>query len=190
MARKRDRIFALTLAIVFFITAFGFSFWVIWELVYGNNANNASSNNTASQTPPVNTTTQSCPQSPTEAAITLPTAYKTTAPATSLQITDITAGTGAAAKDGDCLIMKYYGTVATSGVLFDENFDKTTGFGFTLGQGAVIKGWDQGLVGMKVGGERRLVIPASLGYGSQPPQGSNIPANADLVFDVKLLKIQ
>jgi FKBP-type peptidyl-prolyl cis-trans isomerase len=188
MARKRDRIFALTLAIVFFITAFGFSFWVIWELVYGNNADNNSTNNTTTQTPPTNTTAQSCPQSPTEAAITVPSVYKTTATVTSLQTTDITVGTGAAAKDGDCLIMKYYGTIANTGVLFDENFDKTTGFGFTLGQGAVIKGWDQGLVGMKVGGERRLVIPPSLGYGSQAQ--SSIPANSTLVFDVKLLKIQ
>jgi FKBP-type peptidyl-prolyl cis-trans isomerase len=84
--------------------------------------------------------------------------------------------------------MKYYGTLAADGTLFDENYTKPSGFAFTLGSGQVIKGWDQGLVGMKVGGERRLVIPAALGYGEagSPPK---IPANADLVFVVKLLRI-
>jgi peptidylprolyl isomerase len=84
--------------------------------------------------------------------------------------------------------MKYYGTLATNGTKFDENFTDTTAFAFTLGQGQVIEGWDKGLVGMKAGGMRRLVIPAAEAYGSQA-QGS-IPANSDLVFVVKLLRIQ
>jgi len=85
--------------------------------------------------------------------------------------------------------MKYYGTLASDGTMFDENYTKPEGFAFRLGSGQVIKGWDQGLGGMKVGGERRLVIPAALGYGEagSPPK---IPANADLVFVVKLERIQ
>ena len=70
--------------------------------------------------------------------------------------------------------MKYYGTLASDGTMFDENFTKKTLFQFQLGQGQVIPGWDQGLVGMKVGETRRLVIPSSLAYGPQA-QGS-IPA--------------
>jgi FKBP-type peptidyl-prolyl cis-trans isomerase len=100
----------------------------------------------------------------------------------------VSVGNGAVAKNGDCLVVKYYGTLASNGVKFDENFTQPTAFAFTLGQGQVIQGWDQGLVGMKVGGERRLVIPANLAYGST---GSGaIPANAALVFDVRLLKIK
>jgi len=84
--------------------------------------------------------------------------------------------------------MKYYGTLAADGTKFDENFTNATAFAFTLGQGQVIQGWDKGLVGMKAGGMRRLVIPAAQAYGDQA-QGS-IPANSDLVFVVKLLRIQ
>jgi FKBP-type peptidyl-prolyl cis-trans isomerase len=85
--------------------------------------------------------------------------------------------------------MKYYGTLATTGVKFDENYTEATAFAFTLGGGQVIEGWDKGLVGMKVGGTRRLVIPAAQAYGSQSPSAA-IPANSDLVFEVKLLRIQ
>ena len=84
--------------------------------------------------------------------------------------------------------MKYYGTLASDGTLFDENYTKDTSFSFKLGAGQVIQGWDKGLLGMKVGGERRLVIPSELAYG-ESGQGA-IPANADLVFVVKLLRIQ
>lgn len=102
-----------------------------------------------------------------------------------LKVTNVHAGTGAKAENGDLLTMVYKGSLG-NGKVFDENFDKAT-FAFTLGTGEVIKGWDQGLVGMKVGGERKLVIPASLGYG---PNGNGpIPANATLYFDVKLLRV-
>ena len=84
--------------------------------------------------------------------------------------------------------MKYYGTLAADGTLFDENFTKDTAFTFALGSGQVIQGWDKGLEGVKVGGTRRLVIPSNLAYG-EAGQGA-IPANADLVFVVKLLRIQ
>ncbi|TAH33997.1 FKBP-type peptidyl-prolyl cis-trans isomerase, partial [Candidatus Saccharibacteria bacterium] len=87
-----------------------------------------------------------------------------------------------------CLVMKYQGNLASDGTVFDENYTKDQSLQFTLGAGKVIKGWDEGLVGMKVGGTRRLVIPASLGYGSQ--SNASIPANSDLVFTVKLEQIK
>ena len=132
--------------------------------------------------------TLACVDNNTEQTLPIPAAYTVTAPVTDLQVTDLSTGSGKAVKAGDCVIAKYYGTLATNGQVFDENFSSTKAFAFTIGQGAVIKGWDQGLLGMKAGGERRLVIPPSLGYGDQ--SSGVIPANATLVFVVKLLRIQ
>jgi peptidylprolyl isomerase len=115
---------------------------------------------------------------------------KQTGPApTSLVAQDLIKGTGQAAKDGDSLSVQYVGVLYKTGKQFDASWDRgKQPFQFTLGQGNVIKGWDQGLVGMKVGGRRRLIIPAALAYGAagQPP---TIPANSALVFDIDLTKI-
>jgi FKBP-type peptidyl-prolyl cis-trans isomerase len=96
-------------------------------------------------------------------------------------IEDLVVGTGAAVVSGDTVTVTYVGTL-TNGTQFDAGT-----FTFRVGAGAVIKGWDQGLVGMRVGGKRRLTIPPSLGYGSAA-QGS-IPANSTLKFDITLLAI-
>ena len=110
-----------------------------------------------------------------------------------LIITDLTVGTGAAAAVGDTLIVTYTGWLYNSGKTDNKGtqFDATapgSGFSVVLGKGRVIPGWDQGLVGMKVGGTRRLTIPSDLGYG---PTGSlpTIPAYAGLVFDVSLVTV-
>ena len=110
-----------------------------------------------------------------------------------LIITDLTVGTGAAAAVGDTLIVTYTGWLYNSGKADNKStqFDATApgaGFSVVLGKGRVIPGWDQGLVGMKVGGTRRLTIPSDLGYG---PTGSlpTIPAYAGLVFDVSLVTV-
>ena len=100
-----------------------------------------------------------------------------------LQITDVKVGTGAAAQSGDSLTVSYVGTLSDG-----STFDSNEHFTFTIGQGQVIKGWDQGILGMKVGGERKLVIPPDLGYGSQAV--GSIPPNSTLTFDVKLLDVQ
>lgn len=131
---------------------------------------------------------QACTDTNTEAALPIPDVYKPAGAVSALQTTDLVEGTGAPAKAGDCLYVKYYGTLASNGTKFDENFTSTSAFAFALGQGQVIEGWEKGLVGMKVGGTRRLVIPASMAYGSAA-QGA-IPANSDLVFVVKLLAIK
>lgn len=111
-----------------------------------------------------------------------------TADVTELQITDEVVGTGPAAAAGDTVTVNYVGSL-TNGTVFDASAKHgSSGFTFPLGAGQVIKGWDQGIVGMKVGGKRKLVIPASLAYGSQAI-GNVIPANSTLVFEVELLSI-
>lgn len=108
---------------------------------------------------------------------------------TQLMTKDDVAGTGAAAAAGDSVTVNYVGSL-TNGTVFDASANHgTAGFTFTLGAGQVIKGWDEGIVGMKEGGKRTLLIPASLAYGSQSPAPS-IPANSALIFQVELLKVQ
>jgi FKBP-type peptidyl-prolyl cis-trans isomerase len=103
-----------------------------------------------------------------------------------LQVTDQTVGTGAEAVAGKSVTVNYTGTL-TNGTVFDSSYSRNQPFTFTLGAGQVIKGWDEGVVGMKVGGKRKLVIPPSLGYGSQA-QGP-IPANSTLIFEVQLVSV-
>ncbi len=107
---------------------------------------------------------------------------------TQLQGQDKIVGTGATATAGDSVTVNYVGSL-TNGTVFDASANHgTTGFTFTLGAGQVIKGWDMGVAGMKVGGKRQLVIPASLAYGDQAV-GNVIPANSTLVFEIELLKV-
>ena len=105
-----------------------------------------------------------------------------------LQYSDITVGTGETPQTGQKVVVHYTGTLE-DGQKFDSSVDRNQPFKFTLGIGQVIKGWDEGLSTMKVGGKRKLVIPAELGYGSRAV-GSVIPANATLHFDVELLGIE
>ena len=97
---------------------------------------------------------------------------------------DLVVGTGAAAKSGDTVNVTYTGYL-TDGTVFDSNVDSGQPFEFQLGAGYVIPGWDEGLVGMQVGGSRLLVIPSNLAYGSTG-SGGVIPANATLTFSVTL----
>lgn len=96
-------------------------------------------------------------------------------------------GTGPAAKSGDVVSVNYVGTLP-DGTVFDSNNSTSSPFTFTLGAGQVIPGWDQGVLGMKVGEERRLTIPPDLAYGSTGVPGT-IPPNSTLTFEVTLLKI-
>lgn len=108
--------------------------------------------------------------------------------ANTLQVEDIVTGSGLAAKAGDTVSVHYTGWL-TDGTKFDSSLDRDQPFEFTLGQGRVIQGWDQGLVGMQVGGTRKLTIPSSLAYGAQG-SGNVIPPNATLIFEVQLLEIK
>lgn len=110
----------------------------------------------------------------------------TGAPPSKLVIHDLIVGKGPAAKAGQTLSVQYVGVLFKTGKQFDASWDRGQPFSFPLGQGQVIPGWDQGLVGMHVGGRRQLVIPAKLAYGAQgsPP---TIPPNAALIFDIDLI---
>lgn len=108
-----------------------------------------------------------------------------------LEMSDVVVGTGQTAAAGDTVTVQYVGQF-TNGTVFDASAahpETANGFPFALGAGQVIKGWDMGVAGMKEGGKRILIIPASLAYGSQGA-GSTIPPNATLVFQVELLKVQ
>jgi FKBP-type peptidyl-prolyl cis-trans isomerase len=111
----------------------------------------------------------------------------TTTTADGLQIEDQTVGTGKEAKSGDKVTVNYLGTLE-NGTKFDSSYDRNQPFTTQIGVGQVIKGWDEGIVGMKVGGKRKLTIPPSLGYGSQG-MGS-IPPNSTLIFEVELLEVK
>ncbi len=105
-----------------------------------------------------------------------------------LHYEDIQAGKGEEAKAGDMVQVHYTGTLQKDGSKFDSSVDRGQPFAFTLGQGQVIPGWDEGVAGMKEGGKRKLTIPAQLGYGERG-SGDKIPPNSTLLFDVELLKV-
>ena len=104
-----------------------------------------------------------------------------------LKYTDLVVGTGASPRTGQTATVHYTGTL-TDGTKFDSSVDKGKPYEFPLGQGVVIRGWDEGVATMKVGGKRRLVVPPVLGYGATPR--SKIPANSTLVFEVELLGVK
>jgi FKBP-type peptidyl-prolyl cis-trans isomerase FkpA len=112
--------------------------------------------------------------------------------ASGLQYTDTEVGTGATAQKGQYVSVHYTGWLYNAGVQgakFDSSKDRGQPFSFDLGAGMVIKGWDEGVAGMQIGGKRTLIIPPELGYGARGA-GGVIPPNATLKFDVELLAVQ
>jgi peptidylprolyl isomerase len=150
---------------------------------------------------PGNATTTSTTGAPTKiAAISMPSPAGTWGvkpavtvpvgrPPTVLESSDLIVGTGPAAKAGDTVTVQYVGVNYATETQFQASWDANMPFSFTLGEGQVIKGWDEGVVGMKVGGRRELILPPDLAYGSSPPPNSGISANATLIFVIDLLKI-
>jgi peptidylprolyl isomerase len=166
---------------------------LVLVLVSGGSGKNASLATKPSPTPtpgasspPPAAPTACAPISPNPPAKGEPTVPAVTGKApTTLVVKDITVGKGAAAKTGQTLTVNYVGVSCSTGKAFDASYPRKQPFSFPLGKSQVIKGWDQGLVGMHVGGRRELVIPASLGYGAT---GSGaIKPNETLIFVVDLV---
>lgn len=115
---------------------------------------------------------------------------------TELQKIDVKPGTGAEAVPGRPVLVHYTGWLhdpaapGSKGAKFDSSKDRGLPYGFIVGAGRVIKGWDQGVAGMKVGGQRTLIIPPALAYGERGAAGGLIPPNATLIFDVELVSVQ
>ncbi len=114
---------------------------------------------------------------------------KTITTASGLQIKELVVGTGEAASAGKTAVVHYTGWLL-DGTKFDSSIDRGTPFEFPLGAGRVIKGWDEGVATMNVGGKRELIIPPDLAYGAQGAAGGLIPANATLKFEVELLELK
>ena len=180
MSGKAGRIFAGFFAALFLVTSSAFVIvTIISAMTQNNNTNDSSSKEKAQQTQ------QQTPKNKLEG--TKLSGFTPVAKVSSLQETDIKKGTGATVKPGDSITVDYTGAIADTGVIFQSTKDFGQPASFSLS--GVIAGWSQGIPGMKVGGTRRLLIPAALAYADKPPQGSNIPPNANLVFDVTVEKI-
>jgi FKBP-type peptidyl-prolyl cis-trans isomerase len=192
MARKRERAFALFGAGLFLLTSSALTIAVVYSMVQQHDSTSAATNTSAS--------TANCSLSadlikakeqPMATTGKLQgTKLENFTPIdciTDLKSVDTVVGTGAVVTASDTITVDYTGAVASTGVIFQSS--KDTGQPATFPLNGVIAGWTQGIPGMKVGGTRRLFIPASLAYGANPPSGSGIPANADLVFDVTVHSI-
>ncbi|MEO8105038.1 MAG: FKBP-type peptidyl-prolyl cis-trans isomerase [Candidatus Saccharibacteria bacterium] len=180
MARKRERIFALFGAILFLGTSSALTVAVIMSMVQQHNQQKKVADATKTlQTKPKDNKNM--------LQGTLLADFTPVSQISDLQKIDTTPGTGSEVKAGDTVTVDYTGAVAGTGVIFQSSKDTGQPATFPLSQ--VIPGWTQGIPGMKVDGTRRLLIPAALAYGANPPSGSGIPANANLVFDVTLHKI-
>jgi peptidylprolyl isomerase len=130
-----------------------------------------------------------CAQKEAQAASAIPELKaKTTTTATGLAYQDAKVGSGASPVKGKLVKVHYTGWLL-NGTKFDSSVDRKEPFEFAIGAGQVIPGWDEGVMSMKVGGKRRLTIPAKLGYGARGA-GGVIPPNATLIFDVELLDVQ
>ena len=180
-----QRVAAFLLAGLFLLTTLGGTAYVVWEI--NRETILPSDSQTAS--------TESETQDPEEAACgegefaaveprALPTVTKLDGAVTELRKTDVKEGTGEEVQAGDCVAALYYGTLASSGEKFDGNYETGTPIEFSLS--GVIAGWAEGIPGMKVGGVRRLEIPATLGYGEEG-SGQTIPPNSDLIFEVEII---
>lgn len=176
MTRKRDRVFALFGAILFFLTSVGLTVAIIVQMTRDTpqTANDTNTN--------TNTSTK---KGENMLAGTKLENFEPGIKVTELKTEDTTVGTGVEAQAGDTVTVDYTGAVAATGVIFESS--KDSGQPVPLGLDQVIEGWKEGIPGMKEGGVRRLYIPATMAYGSRAV--GDIPANSDLIFDVTLHKV-
>ena len=182
MKKLGVRVLSLTIALLFLATSVGFSFLVIWQ----TRQESKQSSQTADIHKALKEAQQNNPGGDKLQGTKL-SGFTPVSKIDKLQTIDQSAGSGQEAKASSTVTVHYTGAVASTGVIFQSSKDGGQPAEFALNQ--VIKGWTEGIPGMKVGGTRRLLIPAELAYGADPPQNSGIPANADLVFDVELIKV-
>jgi FKBP-type peptidyl-prolyl cis-trans isomerase FkpA len=180
--RPHQRVVALIIAVLFFGFSFAASFAVIYQLYKDNkDAKVVEDKNTA------NLNTQSQQQSANKLKGTKLANFTPVSKVDTLQVTDTKVGDGTEVKAGDYVTVDYTGALAETGVIFESSLDSGQPVSFSLN--GVIQGWTDGILGMKIGGTRRLIIPAAQAYGDHPREGSGIPKNAPLVFDVTLHSI-
>jgi len=172
---KGSRAAALILAVIFFATSVGFSIMVILQ------------SNKDKETEKQSTATNQPTKKEDKLEGTKLKDFTPMAKVDQLQKIDLSEGTGQEVKPGATITAHYTGALAKDGTIFQSSHD--FGQAATFGLAQVIKGWTDGVPGMKVGGKRRLIIPAAQAYGAQSPS-PNIPANSDLVFDIELVAIQ
>jgi FKBP-type peptidyl-prolyl cis-trans isomerase len=174
MAKTHERVFALVAALLFFGTTVAVSVIVVLQVRQQNKQDNS---NLQQQ------------QEAQEGKLqgTKLTGFTPAAKIEKLESIDLEEGTGEVVKPGDTVTAHYTGALAADGTIFQSSHDTGQPVPFSLS--GVIKGWTDGVPGMKVGGKRRLLIPAEQAYGANPREGSGIPPNADLVFDIELVKI-
>jgi FKBP-type peptidyl-prolyl cis-trans isomerase FkpA len=173
--RKRDRVFALFFAGLFLLTSSALTIAIVVDKLSRSDTTNNSQTTSKKGSKDMLQGTQLAGFTPI------------TSDVTELQKIDTAEGNGAEVQPGDTVTVDYTGAVAATGTIFQSS--KDTGQPISFGLNGVIKGWTDGVPGMKVGGTRRLVIPADQAYGANPPGGSGIPANAALVFDITLYAI-
>ncbi len=178
MAKSTQRAFALSLAILFTITTVGFSGFVIWQMYQENKEAKNKSTDTAQQQ-------QDTPQEDPLRGKKLDN-FTPVENVAELKIEDIQVGSGKEATASSTVVAHYTGALAKDGTIFQSSLGGEPPE-FSLDQ--VIAGWKEGVPGMKEGGKRRLIIPAAKAYGEQSPS-EDIPANADLVFDIELQEVK
>lgn len=191
-----QRVAAFALAALFFLTSVGATAYIIWEinrddgvLIPQTEEEKAESaaleEQRAADAADAADESQACGAG-TIASVeprALPSVTTAEVPVSELQSVDVKVGEGEEVQPGDCVGALYYGTLASNGEKFDGNYESGQPIEFSLT--GVIQGWTEGIPGMKVGGVRRLVIPAEKAYGSQSTGG--IPANSDLIFEVEIV---
>lgn len=190
--KKRDRALALIIAVLFFATSVVFSAVVIWQMANEDDQTDTNQDTQAllqdSQTEQLQEAQQNEQPQEDQLEGTKLADFTPLEKVEKLQSIDRKEGDGAAAQPGSTITAHYTGALAKDGTIFQSSHDgPNQPFTATLDQ--VIKGWQEGIPGMKAGGTRRLIIPAELAYGDQSPS-PNIPPNSDLVFDIELISVE
>jgi peptidylprolyl isomerase len=179
MSTRVKRVFSLTAAVLFLVSTIGASGFFIWEIVKQNNTDKGAQEVLNQQTNPED-------NGPGLKGTTLAD-FTTLDSVDELKIIDLVEGDGEEALLESTITAHYTGALAKTGIIFESSLDSGQPATFPLNQ--VIKGWQEGVPGMKIGGKRRIIIPASLAYGEQSPS-PDIPANSPLVFDIELKAIE